>query len=55
MQLARKVIIEAQMPTGGFVQYLNAHDGSLIAADRPDGRPGACLVLELPTAEETGR
>ena len=32
-----------------------AHDGSLVAADRPDGRAGACLVLELPTADETGR
>ena len=30
MQLGRKVEIEAEMPTGGFVQYLNAHDGSLI-------------------------
>ena len=30
-----------------------AHDGTLIATDRPDGQPGACLVLELPTAEET--
>ncbi len=30
VQLARKVYIEAQMPTGGFVQYLDAHDGSLI-------------------------
>ncbi|KQV90927.1 hypothetical protein ASD15_02390 [Massilia sp. Root351] len=30
VQLARKVSIEAQMPTGGFVQYLNAHDGSVI-------------------------
>ena len=29
-----------------------AHDGSLTATDRPDGRPGACLVLELPTVEE---
>ena len=29
-----------------------AHDGTLMATDRPDGRPGACLVLELPTAEE---
>ncbi len=28
VQLARKVIIEAQMPTGGFVQFLNAHDGT---------------------------
>ena len=27
-----------------------AHDGSLTAADRPDGTPGACLVLELPAA-----
>lgn len=27
-----------------------AHDGSLSVADRPDGRPGACLVLELPAA-----
>ncbi len=31
-----------------------AHDGSLIATDRPDGKSGACLVLELPTAEEAG-
>jgi len=30
VQLARKVAIEAQMPTGGFVQFLNAHDGSVI-------------------------
>jgi len=30
VQLARKVTIEAQMPTGGFVQYLNAHDGALL-------------------------
>ncbi|MEJ7807240.1 MAG: M4 family metallopeptidase, partial [Telluria sp.] len=30
VQLARKVSIQAEMPTGGFVQYLNAHDGSLI-------------------------
>ncbi|WP_232429665.1 MULTISPECIES: M36 family metallopeptidase [unclassified Janthinobacterium] len=30
VQLARKVQIEAQMPTGGFVQYLNAHNGELI-------------------------
>lgn len=29
-----------------------AHDGTLNAADRPDGKPGACLVLELPTVEE---
>jgi len=27
-----------------------AHDGSLTAEDRPDGTPGACLVLELPAA-----
>jgi two-component system, OmpR family, sensor histidine kinase ChvG len=27
-----------------------AHDGSLTVADRPDGRPGACLMLELPAA-----
>lgn len=27
-----------------------AHDGSLIVADRPDGEPGACLILELPAA-----
>ncbi len=31
-----------------------AHDGSLVATDRPDGKPGACLVLELPTVEEEG-
>ncbi|WP_374580739.1 hypothetical protein [Pseudoduganella sp.] len=30
VQLARKVNIEAEMPTGGFVQYLNAHSGDLI-------------------------
>ncbi|MGO4377902.1 pre-peptidase C-terminal domain-containing protein [Pseudoduganella sp. RAF19] len=30
VQLARKVRIEAEMPTGGFVQFLNAHDGTLI-------------------------
>jgi zinc metalloprotease ZmpB len=30
VQLARKVQIQAQMPTGGFVQYLNAHDGSVM-------------------------
>ncbi len=29
-----------------------AHDGSLNAIDRPDGKSGACLVLELPTIEE---
>jgi two-component system sensor histidine kinase ChvG len=27
-----------------------AHDGSLTVEDRPDGRPGACLALELPAA-----
>jgi two-component system sensor histidine kinase ChvG len=27
-----------------------AHDGSLTAEDRPDGKAGACLVLELPAA-----
>jgi two-component system sensor histidine kinase ChvG len=27
-----------------------AHDGSLTVADQPDGRSGACLVLELPAA-----
>lgn len=25
-----------------------AHDGTLVALDRPDGRPGACLQLNLP-------
>ncbi|MFO1254230.1 MAG: stimulus-sensing domain-containing protein [Sphingomonadaceae bacterium] len=29
-----------------------AHDGSLTAEDRPDGKPGACLVLELPVPED---
>ena len=30
-----------------------AHEGSLTATDRPDGRAGACLLLDLPaTAEE---
>jgi two-component system, OmpR family, sensor histidine kinase ChvG len=28
-----------------------AHDGSLEAIDRPDGKPGACLSLELPAWE----
>ncbi|NVD69004.1 hypothetical protein HUX88_00330 [Duganella sp. BJB1802] len=32
VQLARKVRIEAQMPTGGFVQFLNAHDGTVIGS-----------------------
>lgn len=27
-----------------------AHDGSLTVDDRPDGSPGACLILELPAA-----
>jgi hypothetical protein len=30
VQLAQKVNIAAQMPTGGFVQYLNAQNGDLI-------------------------
>lgn len=30
VQLARKVSIQAEMPTGGFVQLLNAHSGELI-------------------------
>jgi zinc metalloprotease ZmpB len=30
VQLARKVAIQAEMPTGGFVQLLNAHNGELI-------------------------
>ncbi|MFL6660176.1 MAG: M36 family metallopeptidase [Massilia sp.] len=30
VQLAHKVMIEAQMPTGGFVQYLDAQDGKLL-------------------------
>ena len=25
-----------------------AHDGTLVATDRPDGKPGACLILHLP-------
>lgn len=29
-----------------------AHDGTLIAADRPDGKRGACLVLSLPALGE---
>ena len=27
-----------------------AHDGTLFVTDRPDGQPGACLVLDLPVA-----
>lgn len=30
----------------------DAHDGSLAATDRPDGLPGACLVLALPAPVE---
>jgi len=30
----------------------SAHDGTLIATDRADGKPGACLVLDLPAVEE---
>ena len=30
VQLAHKVSINAQMPTGGFVQYINAQNGNLI-------------------------
>ena len=29
-----------------------AHEGSLIAIDRPDGQRGACLVLDLPAMAE---
>jgi len=29
-----------------------AHEGTMRAADRPDGEPGACLVLTLPLAPE---
>ena len=29
-----------------------AHDGTLTAMDRPDGQPGACLVIDLPEPEE---
>ena len=30
VQLAHKISIAAQMPTGGYVQYLNAHTGDLL-------------------------
>ena len=29
-----------------------AHEGTLEAIDRPDGKPGACLVLNLPAVAE---
>jgi two-component system sensor histidine kinase ChvG len=29
---------------------VTAHDGTLTAHDRPDGKPGACLILDLPEA-----
>ena len=29
-----------------------AHDGTLVAIDRDDGRPGACLLVELPAIGE---
>lgn len=32
-------------------EIAQAHDGSLIASDRPDGKPGACFELELPAAK----
>ncbi|MBR7798454.1 hypothetical protein [Undibacterium fentianense] len=32
VQLAHKITIAAQMPTGGFVQYINAHNGKLISS-----------------------
>ena len=31
---------------------VEAHDGTLTATDRPDGLPGACLVLALPALAE---
>lgn len=30
---------------------VEAHDGTLSAQDRSDGKPGACLVIELPEAQ----
>ena len=44
VQLARKVEIQAEMPTGGFVQLLNAHDGSVIDA----------YTLSLPRTDKGG-
>ena len=32
-------------------EIAQAHDGSLVASDRPDGKPGACFELELPAAK----
>ena len=29
-----------------------AHDGTLVAHDRPDGQPGACLILSVPARIE---
>ncbi|MBM0170950.1 sensor histidine kinase [Altererythrobacter sp. C41] len=34
---------------------VEAHDGTLEARDRPDGRSGACLVLRLPAAGRSRR
>ena len=34
---------------------VEAHDGTLEARDRPDGRSGACLVLKLPAAGRSRR
>lgn len=31
-----------------------AHDGTLAASDRPDGKLGACLILHLPATAEEG-
>ena len=31
---------------------VEAHDGTLVAIDRPDGQPGACLVADLPAWED---
>ena len=37
------------VPIFGIARTIaEAHDGTLSATDRLDGRPGACLVLDLP-------
>ncbi|MFA7587745.1 MAG: ATP-binding protein, partial [Novosphingobium sp.] len=32
---------------------VEAHDGTLTAVDRPDGKAGACLVIDLPARSES--
>ena len=61
MNLRLLQISDSALPISGYTHswgleaaiartIAEAHDGTLSVADRPDGRQGACLVLELPAA-----